>query len=106
MRRHYFPTNAVIPQIKEEDERRELCVFPTVAADGQYYLIVFNLLKAKAVILDNEKDKDFDKYKNIFDSVKALVRINHRLSITNGSDTICTPRTRRKPPRRKHEWIS
>ncbi|GJS38083.1 hypothetical protein Tco_0536465 [Tanacetum coccineum] len=31
----------------------ELTFFPTVAADGQYYVIVFNLLKANAVILDN-----------------------------------------------------
>ncbi|GJR55515.1 peptidase C48, SUMO/sentrin/Ubl1 [Tanacetum coccineum] len=99
MRRHYFPTNAVIPQLLNEDKdevkeyesfenmmknqmntsesRKKMkdvnfAFFPTVAADGQYYVIVFNLLKANAVILDNEKDKDFDKYKNVFNSVKAL----------------------------------
>ncbi|GJZ43948.1 ulp1 protease family, C-terminal catalytic domain-containing protein [Tanacetum coccineum] len=45
--------------------------FPIVA-EGQYYVIVFNLLKADAEILDNEKDCDYNKYKEVFDSVKAL----------------------------------
>nr|GEW73795.1 peptidase C48, SUMO/sentrin/Ubl1 [Tanacetum cinerariifolium] len=42
--------------------------FPTVAED-QYYVIVFNLLKANAVILDNEKDYNYNNYKEVFDSV-------------------------------------
>ncbi|GKC22566.1 hypothetical protein Tco_1024716 [Tanacetum coccineum] len=46
--------------------------FFLTVAEGQYYVIVFNLLKANAVILDNEKDNDFNKYKDVFDSVKAL----------------------------------
>ncbi|GJS12492.1 hypothetical protein Tco_0406964 [Tanacetum coccineum] len=45
--------------------------FPVVA-EGQYYVIVFNLLKANAEILDNEKDYDYNKYQEVFDSVKAL----------------------------------
>ncbi|GKA70380.1 ulp1 protease family, C-terminal catalytic domain-containing protein [Tanacetum coccineum] len=50
----------------------ELAFFPTVVAAGQYYVIVFNLLKANAVILDNEKHDDYNKYKEVFDSVKVL----------------------------------
>ncbi|GJU28434.1 peptidase C48, SUMO/sentrin/Ubl1 [Tanacetum coccineum] len=41
----------------------ELAFFPKVVAAGQYYVIVFNLLKANAVILDNEKHDDYNKYK-------------------------------------------
>nr|GEZ97796.1 200 kDa antigen p200 [Tanacetum cinerariifolium] len=47
----------------------ELAFFPAVVAAGQYYVIVFNLLKANAVILDNEKHDDYNKYKEVFDSV-------------------------------------
>ncbi|GJW17517.1 peptidase C48, SUMO/sentrin/Ubl1 [Tanacetum coccineum] len=50
----------------------ELAFFPTVVAAGQYYVIVFNLLKANAVILDNEKHDDYNKYKEVFDLVKVL----------------------------------
>ncbi|GKD04108.1 hypothetical protein Tco_1179082, partial [Tanacetum coccineum] len=49
----------------------ELAFFPKVVAASQYYVIVFNLLKANAVILDNEKHDDYNKYKEVFDSVKV-----------------------------------
>nr|GEY71582.1 peptidase C48, SUMO/sentrin/Ubl1 [Tanacetum cinerariifolium] len=51
----------------------ELAFFPTVVAASQYYVIVFNLLKANAVILDNEKHDDYNKYKEVFDSVSKMI---------------------------------
>ena len=45
--------------------------FPVVA-EGQYYVIVFNLLKASAEILDNEKDCDYNKYREVFDSLVSI----------------------------------
>ncbi|GJX42031.1 peptidase C48, SUMO/sentrin/Ubl1 [Tanacetum coccineum] len=97
-RRHYFPTNVVTAHLlnKEKDEAKEYVSFENminnqmntseskkkmkdvsyaffpVVAEGQYYVIVFNLLKANAEILDNEKDCDYNKYQEVFDSVKAL----------------------------------
>ncbi|GJS17860.1 hypothetical protein Tco_0412332 [Tanacetum coccineum] len=81
LRRRYFPTvllneekdqakeyesfeNVIKNQINASGSKKkmkdvELTFFPTVAADGQYYVIVFNLLKANAVILDNQKDDDY-----------------------------------------------
>nr|GEU85365.1 hypothetical protein [Tanacetum cinerariifolium] len=50
----------------------ELAFFPTVVAASQYYVVVFILLKANAVILDNEKHDGYNKYKEVFDSVKVL----------------------------------
>ncbi|GJR02403.1 peptidase C48, SUMO/sentrin/Ubl1 [Tanacetum coccineum] len=97
-RKHYFPTNVVTAHLlnKEKDEAKEYVSFKNminnqmntpeskkkmkdvsyaffpVVAEGQYYVIVFNLLKANAEILDNEKDYDYNKYQEVFDSVKAL----------------------------------
>ncbi|GKA34602.1 hypothetical protein Tco_0721031 [Tanacetum coccineum] len=45
--------------------------FPTVA-EGQYYVIVSNLLKANSIILYNESNNNYNKYKDVFDSVNAL----------------------------------
>nr|GEY02057.1 hypothetical protein [Tanacetum cinerariifolium] len=67
LRRRYFPSDSV-KKMKDV----ELAFFPTVVVVGQYYVIVFNLLKANAVILDNEKHNDYNKYKEVFDSVKVL----------------------------------
>ncbi|GJY43445.1 peptidase C48, SUMO/sentrin/Ubl1 [Tanacetum coccineum] len=96
LRRRYFPTNAVLlneekDQVKEYESFEnliknqmnaagskkkmkdvEFAFFPTVADDGQYYVIVFNFLKVTAVILDNQKDDDYIKYKEVFDLVKVL----------------------------------
>ncbi|GJU32124.1 hypothetical protein Tco_1175713 [Tanacetum coccineum] len=47
--------------------------FFSIVAEGQYYVIVFNLLKANAEILDNEKDCDYNKYEEVFDSVHPCV---------------------------------
>ncbi|GJZ64828.1 peptidase C48, SUMO/sentrin/Ubl1 [Tanacetum coccineum] len=97
-RRHYFPTNVVTAHLlnKEKDEAKEYVSFENMinnqmntseskkkmkdvsyaffplVVEGQYYVIVFNLLKANAEILDNEKDCDYNKYQEVFDSVKAL----------------------------------
>ncbi|GJW25706.1 peptidase C48, SUMO/sentrin/Ubl1 [Tanacetum coccineum] len=97
-RRHYFPTNAVTAYLlnKEKDEAKEYVSFENminnqmntseskkkmkdvsyaffpVVAEGQYYVIVFNLLKANAEILDNKKDYDYNKYQEVFDLLKAL----------------------------------
>ncbi|GJY04552.1 peptidase C48, SUMO/sentrin/Ubl1 [Tanacetum coccineum] len=94
-RRHYFPTNDVTAHLlnKEKDEAKEYVSFENminnqmntseskkkmkdvsyaffpVVAEGQYYVIVFNLLKANAEILDNEKYCDYNKYQEVFDSV-------------------------------------
>ncbi|GKC65877.1 200 kDa antigen p200 [Tanacetum coccineum] len=88
LRRRYFPTDAVnqakkyesfenviknqmnASESKKKMKDVELAFFPTVVAAGQYYVIVFNLLKANAVILDNEKHDNYNKYKEVFDSVK------------------------------------
>ncbi|GKB93259.1 peptidase C48, SUMO/sentrin/Ubl1 [Tanacetum coccineum] len=94
LRRRYFPTDAVLlnedkdqakqyesfenviknqmnaSESKKKMKDVELAFFPKVVAAGQYYVIVFNLLKANAVILDNEKHDDYNKYKEVFDSVK------------------------------------
>nr|GEY28316.1 hypothetical protein [Tanacetum cinerariifolium] len=88
-RRHYFPTDAVdeakeyvsfenminnqlnTSQSKKKMKDVSYAFFPVVV-EGQYYVIVFNLLKANAEILDNEKDCDYNKYKKVFGSVKAL----------------------------------
>ncbi|GJX16516.1 hypothetical protein Tco_0217348 [Tanacetum coccineum] len=96
LRRRYFPTDAVLlnedkdqakqyesfenviknqmnaSESKKKMKDVELAFFPKVVAAGQYYVIVFNLLKANAVILDNEKHDDYNKYKEVFDSVKVL----------------------------------
>nr|GEX38386.1 peptidase C48, SUMO/sentrin/Ubl1 [Tanacetum cinerariifolium] len=96
LRRRYFPTDAVLLNEDNDQEKKyksfqnviknqrnaselkkkmkdvELAFFPTVVAVGQYYVIVFNLLKTNAVILDNEKHNDYNKYKEVFDSVKVL----------------------------------
>ncbi|GKB55855.1 hypothetical protein Tco_0912041 [Tanacetum coccineum] len=82
LRRHYFSTDAMLlnedkdqakqyeyfenviknqmnaSESKKKMKDVELAFFPTVVAAGQYYVIVFNLLKANAVILDNEKHDD------------------------------------------------
>ncbi|GJW34542.1 reverse transcriptase domain-containing protein [Tanacetum coccineum] len=96
---HYFPTNDVVTHLlnKEKDEAKEYVSFENminnqmntseskkkmkdvsyaffpVVAEGQYYVIVFNLLKANAEILDNEKDYDYNKYQEVFDSVHPCV---------------------------------
>ena len=51
-----------------------LVFFPIIAHD-HYYVIVFNLDKGQAVILDNsDSDADYDgKYKKIFDFVVSYV---------------------------------
>nr|GEX22627.1 hypothetical protein [Tanacetum cinerariifolium] len=46
--------------------------FLTVVSASQYYVIVFNLLKANAIILVNEKHDNYKKYKEVFDLVKVL----------------------------------
>nr|GEV74957.1 zf-CCHC domain-containing protein/UBN2 domain-containing protein [Tanacetum cinerariifolium] len=95
-RRHYFPTDVVVRHMlnKEKEEAKEYVSFENminnqintpeskkkmkdvsyaffpVVAEGQYYVIVFNLLKANAEILDNEKDCDYNKYKEVFGSVQ------------------------------------
>ncbi|GKD69534.1 peptidase C48, SUMO/sentrin/Ubl1, partial [Tanacetum coccineum] len=97
-RRHYFPTNVVTTHLlnKEKDKAKKYVSFENminnqintseskkemkdvsyaffpIVVEGQYYVIVFNLLKANAEILDNEKDCDYNKYQEVFDSVKAL----------------------------------
>lgn len=52
-----------------------LVFFPIIAHE-HYYVIVFNLDKGQAVILDNsDSDADYDgKYKKIFDFVVSYVR--------------------------------
>nr|GEZ61021.1 hypothetical protein [Tanacetum cinerariifolium] len=98
-RRHYFPTDDVTTYLlnKEKDEAKEYVSFEnminnqmntleskkkmkdvnyaffSVVAEGQYYVIVFNLLKANAEILDNEKDYDYNKYQEVFDSVVSNI---------------------------------
>ncbi|GJU39469.1 peptidase C48, SUMO/sentrin/Ubl1 [Tanacetum coccineum] len=96
LRRHYFPTNAVLLNEDKDQAKQyesfenviknqmnaseskmkmkdvELAFFPKVVAAGQYYVIVFNHLKANAVTMDNEKHDDYNKYKEVFDSVKVL----------------------------------
>nr|GFA44500.1 hypothetical protein [Tanacetum cinerariifolium] len=59
----------IASESKKKMKDIELAFFPAVVAAGQYYVIVFNLLKANAVILDNEKHNDYNKYKEVFDSV-------------------------------------
>ncbi|GKB57168.1 peptidase C48, SUMO/sentrin/Ubl1 [Tanacetum coccineum] len=97
-RRHYFPIDAMTAHLlkKENDEAKEYVSFENminnqmntseskkkmkdvsyaffpVVAEGQYYVIVFNLLKANAEILDNEKDCDYNKYQEVFDSVRLI----------------------------------
>nr|GEV28634.1 hypothetical protein [Tanacetum cinerariifolium] len=92
-RRRYFPTDAVLLNEDKDQEKKyesfenviknqmnasesnkkmkdvELALFPIVVDASQYYVIVFNLLKANAVILDNEKHDDYNKYKEVFASV-------------------------------------
>ncbi|GJY77403.1 hypothetical protein Tco_0482519, partial [Tanacetum coccineum] len=94
LRRRYFPTDAVFlnedkdqakqyesfenviknqmngSELKKKMKDVELAFFLTVVVSGQYYVIFFNLLKANAVILDNEKHDDYNNYKGVFDSVK------------------------------------
>ncbi|GKE47371.1 hypothetical protein Tco_1478629 [Tanacetum coccineum] len=93
IRRHYFPTNARMPN-EEKDEAKDyeifekiiknqmnasetkkkmkdvnFAFFPTIAL-GEYYVIVFNLLKVNAIILDNESDIDYNaKYKDVYELV-------------------------------------
>nr|GEW91527.1 peptidase C48, SUMO/sentrin/Ubl1 [Tanacetum cinerariifolium] len=98
LRMCYFPTDAVLLNEDNDQEKKyesfqnviknqrnaselkkkmkdvELAFFPTVVAAGQYYVIVFNLLKTNAVILDNEKHDDYNKYKEVFDSVQSRKR--------------------------------
>ncbi|GJU14497.1 hypothetical protein Tco_1142463 [Tanacetum coccineum] len=98
-RRHYFPTDVVTTHLlnKEKDEAKEYVSFENminnqmntseskkkmkdinyaffpVVAEGQYYVTVFNILKANAEILDNEKDYDYNKYQEVFDLVHPCV---------------------------------
>ncbi|GJV61327.1 peptidase C48, SUMO/sentrin/Ubl1 [Tanacetum coccineum] len=96
LRRRYCPTDAVLlnedkdqakqyetfknviknqmnaSESKKKMKDVELAFFPTVVAAGQYDVIVLNLLKANAVILDNKKHDNYNKYKEVFDSVKVL----------------------------------
>ncbi|GJW27087.1 uncharacterized mitochondrial protein-like protein [Tanacetum coccineum] len=105
LRRRYFPTDAVLlnedkdqakqyesfenviknqmnaSESKKKMKDVELAFFPKVVAAGQYYVIVFNLLKANAVILDNEKHDDYNKYKEVFDSVENQQRIGKTSSL-------------------------
>ncbi|GJU91709.1 hypothetical protein Tco_1304132 [Tanacetum coccineum] len=95
IRRHYFPTDVVIPELsnEEKDEAKEYesfekiiknqmntaeskknmkdvnFTFFLIVAEGQYYVIVSNHLKANSIILDNESNNNYNKYKDIFDSV-------------------------------------
>ncbi|GJV40798.1 hypothetical protein Tco_1419238 [Tanacetum coccineum] len=131
MRRHYFHTNAVIkwiPQLfnEEKDEAKEYesfknimknqmntskskkkmkyinFVFFLTVVEGQYYVIVFNRLKANAVILDNENDNDYNKYKDVFDSVVSFL-VFFYLKINHGGTFITPPMIRYKGG--KANWV-
>ncbi|GKD56012.1 hypothetical protein Tco_1289399 [Tanacetum coccineum] len=48
--------------------------FFTTITQGDYYVILFNLLKANAIILDNESDVDYSaKYTDVFELVASNV---------------------------------
>nr|GEV14143.1 hypothetical protein [Tanacetum cinerariifolium] len=97
LRRRYFPTDAALLNEDKDQAKKyesfenviknqmnaskskkkmkdvELAFFSKVSVASQYYVIVFNLLKANAVILDNEKHDEYNKYKEVFDSVTILL---------------------------------
>ncbi|GJR12654.1 hypothetical protein Tco_0795306 [Tanacetum coccineum] len=130
-RRHYFHTNTVIkwiPQLlnEEKDEAKEYESFKNImknqmntskskknmkdinfaffltVVEGQYYVIVFNSLKANAVILDNENDNDYNKYKDVFDSVVSFL-VFFYLKINHGGTFITPPMIRYKGG--KVNWV-
>ncbi|PWA80134.1 hypothetical protein CTI12_AA197920 [Artemisia annua] len=103
-RRYYLPLGATLPEIEkkeknlhaqirvlrnimDEDEtsfrlRDVKLVFFPIMAHAHYYVIVFDLEKGNAVILDNSiSDADYDgKYKDIFVFVKEM--LIHYLYVT------------------------